>query len=83
MDIFFGRKCGALRNHAALARHRARSGVVVESARIPQARAGRIIGFPFLLLGAALFAGGVGWFECRLWGFRLVVALIAAQVAGI
>jgi hypothetical protein len=43
---------------------------------------GRMIGIPFLLLSAALFAAGVGWFRRRLWGWWLAVALIAAQVLG-
>ena len=41
---------------------------------------GRLIGVPLLLLNAALFAGGVGWFQRRLWGWRLL--LTAAQLAG-
>ena len=43
---------------------------------------GRVIGIPFLLLGATLLAAGVGWFRHALWGWRLAVALIAAQVIG-
>lgn len=43
---------------------------------------GRTVGVPFLLLGATLFAAGVGWFGRRLWGWWLAVALIAAQVLG-
>jgi hypothetical protein len=39
-------------------------------------------GVPFLLLGATLFAAVVGWFRRRLWGWRLAVVLIAAQVIG-
>jgi hypothetical protein len=39
-------------------------------------------GVPFLLLGATLCAAGVGWFRRRLWGWRLAVVLIAAQVIG-
>lgn len=30
---------------------------------------GKTVGVPFLLLGAALGAAGVGWFERRLWGW--------------
>ena len=43
---------------------------------------GRMIGIPFLMLGATLLAAGVGWFRRALWGWRLAVALIAAQVIG-
>ena len=43
---------------------------------------GRMIGIPFLLLGAILLAAAVGWFRRALWGWRLAVALIAAQVMG-
>jgi len=43
---------------------------------------GRMIGIPFLLLGATLLAAAVGWFRRALWGWRLAVALIAAQVIG-
>ena len=43
---------------------------------------GRMIGIPFLLLGATLLAAGVGWFRRALWGWRLAVALVAAQVIG-
>jgi len=39
-------------------------------------------GVPFLLLAATLCAAGVGWFRRRLWGWRLAVVLIAAQVIG-
>jgi hypothetical protein len=43
---------------------------------------GRSVGILFLLLGATLSAAGIGWFRCRLWGWRLAVAIIAAQVLG-
>ncbi|MGA2611116.1 MAG: hypothetical protein ABSH01_27035 [Terriglobia bacterium] len=43
---------------------------------------GRVVGVLFLLLGSALFAAGTGWFRCRLWGWRLAVAIIATQVLG-
>jgi hypothetical protein len=43
---------------------------------------GRMIGIPFLLLGAILLAAALGWFRRALWGWRLAVALIAAQVIG-
>jgi hypothetical protein len=43
---------------------------------------GRMIGIPFLLLGAILLAAALGWFRRAVWGWRLAVALIAAQVIG-
>ena len=43
---------------------------------------GKIAGFGFALLAAALALAAVGWFRRRLWGWRLAVALIAAQVLG-
>ena len=43
---------------------------------------GRAVGIPFLLLGVALAVAGIGWFKCRLWGWRLAVAVIATQVLG-
>ncbi len=43
---------------------------------------GWMIGIPFLLLGATLLEAAVGWFRRCLWGWRLAVALIAAQVLG-
>jgi predicted signal transduction protein with EAL and GGDEF domain len=42
---------------------------------------GRAIGVPFLVLGLALFAAGVGWFGQRRWGWKLAVAIIAIQIA--
>jgi hypothetical protein len=43
---------------------------------------GSIVGVLFLLLGAALATAGIGWFQHRLWGWRLAVAIIATQVLG-
>jgi hypothetical protein len=43
---------------------------------------GRMIGIPFLVLGAILLAAAVGWFRRALWGWRLAVVLVAAQVIG-
>jgi hypothetical protein len=43
---------------------------------------GRVVGIPFLLLGVVLAVAGIGWFKCRLWGWRLAVAIIATQVLG-
>ena len=43
---------------------------------------GRDVGVPFLLLGLALAAAGIGWFRRRLWGWRLAVAIIAIQTVG-
>lgn len=43
---------------------------------------GRSAGILFLTLGVTLFVAGFGWFRRRLWGWRLAVLIIAAQVAG-
>jgi hypothetical protein len=43
---------------------------------------GRRVGVPFLFLGMALTAAGIGWFRRRLWGWRLAVAIIAIQIVG-
>ena len=43
---------------------------------------GNIVGILFLVLGAALFTAGIGWFRRRLWGWRLAVVIIATQVLG-
>src|SRR5882757_8723157 len=43
---------------------------------------GKIVGIPFLLLGATLAVAGRGWFKRRLWGWRLAVAIIVTQVFG-
>ena len=43
---------------------------------------GRFVGVAFLLLAVALGAAGVGWFQRRLWGWRLAVAIIAIQAIG-
>jgi len=43
---------------------------------------GNVVGIPFLLLGVTLAVAGIGWFKCRLWGWRLAVAVIATQVLG-
>jgi hypothetical protein len=43
---------------------------------------GGIVGIFFLLLGAVLAAAGIGWLRRRLWGWRLAVAIITAQVLG-
>jgi hypothetical protein len=43
---------------------------------------GSKIGLLFLLLSSALVVSGIGWFCRRLWGWRLAVAIIAAQVFG-
>jgi hypothetical protein len=40
---------------------------------------GWMIGIPFLVLAAILLAAAVGWFRRALWGWRLAVALIAAN----
>ena len=43
---------------------------------------GRIVGILFFALGAALITAGMGWFRRRLWGWRLTVAIMTAQVLG-
>jgi hypothetical protein len=43
---------------------------------------GRIVGILFLALSAALTTAGIGWFQCRLWGWRLAVVIISTQVLG-
>ena len=40
------------------------------------------VGILFLLLALVLVVSGVGWFQCRLWGWRLAVAIIGTQVIG-
>lgn len=41
-----------------------------------------LIGFPFLVLSAALFMAGVGWARRRRWGWMLGTAIIALNLAG-
>jgi hypothetical protein len=43
---------------------------------------GRVVGIPFLLLGATLAVASLGWFKRRRWGWQLAVAIIATQVLG-
>ena len=43
---------------------------------------GRIVGILFLALSAALVTAGIGWFQRRLWGWRLAVVIISTQVLG-
>ena len=43
---------------------------------------GTSVGLLFFLLTLLLAFASVGWFKHRLWGWRLAVAIIAAQVAG-
>jgi len=40
------------------------------------------VGVLFLLLAAALATAGIGWFQHRIWGWRLAVAIIATQILG-
>jgi hypothetical protein len=40
------------------------------------------VGILFVMLGAALTAAGIGWFQRRLWGWRLAVLIIAIQLLG-
>lgn len=43
---------------------------------------GASAGVLFLLLSVALAVAGTGWFKRRLWGWRLTVVIIAAQLVG-
>jgi hypothetical protein len=43
---------------------------------------GKVVGVPFVLLGVTLAVAGVGWFRHRVWGWRLAVAIIAAEILG-
>jgi hypothetical protein len=43
---------------------------------------GSKIGILFLLLAVLLVVSGVGWFQRRLWAWRLALAIIATQVLG-
>jgi len=43
---------------------------------------GGAVGVLFLLLGGALTMAGIGWFQRRLWGWKLAVVIIAIQVLG-
>ncbi len=43
---------------------------------------GRGIGIPFIALGVAMVAAGVGWMKRRFWGWALAVVIIASQVVG-
>jgi len=43
---------------------------------------GRGIAIPFLGLGVAMVAAGVGWVKRRQWGWSLAMLIVASQVAG-
>ena len=43
---------------------------------------GRVVGMGFILFGMTLAVTAVGWFKRCLWGWRLAVGIIAAQVLG-
>ena len=43
---------------------------------------GRLVGIPFLLLAALLAVAASGWFQHRLWAWRLTVVIIATQILG-
>jgi len=43
---------------------------------------GRVVGMAFILFGMTLAVTAVGWFKRCLWGWRLAVGIIAAQVLG-
>ena len=40
------------------------------------------IGLAFLLLALALGAAAIGWFQKKIWGWRLAVCIIGIQVLG-
>jgi hypothetical protein len=40
------------------------------------------VGVLFLLLAGVLTTAAIGWFQHRIWGWRLAVAIIATQFAG-
>lgn len=43
---------------------------------------GGAVGVLFLLLSAALTMAGIGWFQRRIWGWRLAIVIISTQVLG-
>jgi hypothetical protein len=43
---------------------------------------GRGVGVLFLLLSGTMTIAGVGWFQRKLWAWRLAVIIISTQVAG-
>jgi len=43
---------------------------------------GKMAGIAFILLGLMLAVAAMGWFKRCLWGWRLAVGVIAAQVLG-
>jgi hypothetical protein len=43
---------------------------------------GCIVGIFFVTLAVILITAGIGWFQCRLWGWRLAVVIISTQVLG-
>ena len=43
---------------------------------------GKMAGIAFILLGLTLAIAAMGWFKRCLWGWRLAVGVIAAQVLG-
>jgi len=45
-------------------------------------RFGTWIGIPFFVLSAAMLVAGIGWFQRRLWAWRLTVGMMAAHLIG-
>jgi len=41
---------------------------------------GRAIGIPFLILAAAMFLAGIGWFQRKHWGWLLGTGIIASSL---
>src|ERR1700694_2936069 len=82
--LFFGAVMASLAATTLLWR-----GTVLDRAWILNPRAykqlaplGSKVGILFLLLAVTLITAGIGWFRRRLWGWRLVVIIIATQVLG-
>src|SRR5215469_14399618 len=42
----------------------------------------QLMGLTFVMLSTALALAGVGWFGRRIWGWRLTVVIIGAQLLG-
>jgi hypothetical protein len=52
------------------------------SAHAEHQKAGGYVGPLFWALSITLIAAAIGWFRRRVWGFRLAVAVLCAQVIG-
>jgi hypothetical protein len=66
-----------------VAGHRTRQSLDFEGTHRQLSSAGSTVGILFLLLlSTTLVAAGVGWFQRRLWGWRLAVGIFSTQIAG-